>query len=113
MMWPMPGWLAGNTEGLVTSDHVLVELFTLLKARGQYRIALEVGDEMWSGKLARIEPVSSVDLMSAWIIFKRFDDKRWSFVDCISRVVMERLDIKKAFTFDEHFRQFGTVTVVP
>lgn len=40
-------------------------------------------------------------------------DKQWSFTDCTSRVVMERLGIQKVFAFDDHFRQFGTVTVVP
>jgi len=26
---------------------------------------------------------------------------------------MEKLEITEAFAFDQHFRQFGTVTVVP
>jgi hypothetical protein len=31
----------------------------------------------------------------------------------IRRVVMERLGIQRAFAFDDHFRQFGNVSVVP
>jgi predicted nucleic acid-binding protein len=45
-------------------------------------------------------------------VFQRFHDKEWSFTDCTSRVVMQRLGIQRAFAFDDHFRQFGTVTVV-
>ena len=31
----------------------------------------------------------------------------------VDTVVIERLSITTAFAFDEHFRQFGKVTVVP
>ena len=37
----------------------------------------------------------------------------WSFADCTSYIVMKRHRIKMAFSFDDHFPQFGTVQVVP
>lgn len=37
----------------------------------------------------------------------RHTDKDFSFADAISFVVMERLGISYAFTFDQHFRQYG------
>jgi predicted nucleic acid-binding protein len=49
----------------------------------------------------------------AWVFFSTFQDKGWSFTVCVSRVVMERLSIATACAFDVHFRQFGTVAVVP
>jgi len=49
----------------------------------------------------------------AWQVFATYRDKGWSFTDCVSRVVIERLGIATAFAFDVHFRQFGTLTVVP
>ena len=54
-----------------------------------------------------------VDLTLAWQTFEQFDDKSWSFTDCTSKVVMEQRGIRKAFAFDHHFYQFGTVQVVP
>lgn len=42
-----------------------------------------------------------------------FHDKRWSFTDCTSKVVMEEVGCRTAIAFDEHFRQFGTVAVEP
>ena len=39
--------------------------------------------------------------------------KGWSFTDCTSKVIMERLNISTAFSFDEHFEQFGSVIRVP
>jgi predicted nucleic acid-binding protein len=49
----------------------------------------------------------------AWRVFSTYRDKGWSFTDCVSRVVMERLGITTAAAFDEHFHQFGMVAVVP
>jgi predicted nucleic acid-binding protein len=46
-------------------------------------------------------------------IYIEFVDKAWSFTDCTSYAVMRRLSITKALSFDDDFRQFGTVQVVP
>jgi len=40
-------------------------------------------------------------------------DKEWSFTDCTSKFVIAQLAIAYALSFDQHFRQFGTVIVVP
>ena len=37
------------------------------------------------------------------IFLARHRDKDYSFVDCLSFVVMERLGIRKAFAVDGHF----------
>jgi predicted nucleic acid-binding protein len=60
-----------------------------------------------------IEWVTQEDILQAWEVYQSYHDKAWSFTDCVSLVVMERLGIKTAFAFDKHFRQFGTVAVVP
>ncbi len=106
-------WYLANTRPLVTTEYVVAELLTLLKARGQYRIALDVGDDLSFEAMGRIEFVSPADLRDAWTVFQTFTDKQWSFNDCVSRVVMQRLGIREAFACDQHFRQFGTVTVMP
>ena len=106
-------WLEQNTEPLVTTDYVLDELLTLLKRRGEFQRAVWLGDEMLRGRIAVFEWVTPADVEAALDVFRQFHDKQWSFTDCTSRVVMERLAIPTAFAFDEHFRQFGNVTVVP
>jgi predicted nucleic acid-binding protein len=106
-------WLEANTEPLVTTDYIVDELLTLLKMRGEYQRALEVGPLLLQGEIAYLEWVGQGDVRKAWTIFQQYQDKDWSFTDCISRVVIERLEIQTAFAFDDHFRQFGTVTVVP
>jgi predicted nucleic acid-binding protein len=106
-------WLATNVEPLVTTDYVIDELLTLLKIRGEYQRALRLGASLFAGAIARLVWVMPDDVQEAWTIFQRYQDKGWSFTDCVSRVIMQRLAIQTAFAFDEDFRQFGTVTVVP
>jgi len=106
-------WLRANRAALLTTDYVVDEVLTLLKARGQYRRALELGEGLFSGDVAVLYSATPADIRSAWQIFQRFSDKAWSFTDCVSKEVMANLDIGMAFAFDEHFHQFATVRVVP
>jgi uncharacterized protein len=53
------------------------------------------------------------DLNEATATFIQYADKDWSYTDCLSKVMMERLQVAEAFAFDNHFRQFGTVRVLP
>lgn len=46
-------------------------------------------------------------------ILFRYTDKAFSFADAISFVVMERLGITQAFTFDQHFAQYGFTVLTP
>jgi predicted nucleic acid-binding protein len=46
-------------------------------------------------------------------VFQEFSDKRWSFTDCISYIVIRRLMLPTAVSLDHHFRQFGNCRVVP
>jgi hypothetical protein len=51
--------------------------------------------------------------IAAWHVFIQFGDKGWAFTDCTSKLIMERLGISAAFSFDEHFEKFGSVVRVP
>lgn len=106
-------FLASNSDRLVTTDYVLDESLTLLKVRGEFERALVLGKQILENDICHLEWITKSDLHAAWLVFQQYRDKQWSFTDCISRVVMSRLGIDKAFAFDNHFRQFGTVTVVP
>jgi len=106
-------WLETNVSRLVTTDDVFDELMTLLKIRGEFQRALRIGAALLAEEIADLVWVRPDDVQHAWETFRRYEDKGWSFTDCVSRVVMQRLGIQQAFAFDEHFRQFGTVTVVP
>jgi len=106
-------WLQQNSEPLITSDYIINETLTLLRMRGYPILALDMGQALFGGELAEIVRISDEDFQEAWHVFGKFSDKEWSFTDCTSKVVMERLGIGAAFSFDVHFRQFGSVRVVP
>ena len=107
------GWFEENTYPLITADYIVDELLTLLKVRGEFHRALEIGPAFFNGNVCRLEWVRQTDVADGWLVFSNYRDKDWSFTDCVSRVVMERLGIVTAVAFDEHFRQFGNVAVVP
>ena len=106
-------WFARQRQPLLTTDYVVDETLTLLRARGHSEAALALGQQFFDGSLATIYHLTEADIRDAWQMFRRFADKEWSFTDCSSKVVMEKLGITEAFAFDQHFRQFGTVDVVP
>ena len=106
-------WFAENREPLITSDYVVDETLTLLRARGERRRASEMGLRFFQGRIAHIHFLNEADIRAAWRVFVRFADKDWSFTDCTSMVLCERLAITSAFAFDTHFRQFGSLSVWP
>lgn len=106
-------WYRTNVYDLVTTDYVVDELVTLLMVRGQRRRITLVREAVFEGEFIAIEHVTVDDFRQAFAIHEKFADKEWSFTDCTSKVVMERLGIRTAFSFDKHFRQFQTVAVVP
>lgn len=106
-------WLRQNKQPLLTTDHVVDEILTLLKVRGQLAVALSLGQNLFDGNLSHIHHVTEIELRAAWQTFRQFADKEWSFTDCTSKVIMNKLGLARAFAFDQHFRQFGSITVVP
>ena len=102
-----------SKEPLLTTDYVVDETLTLLRARGYDQRALVLGAEFFSGSLAELYYLSEADIQEAWEVFRKYDDKKWSFTDCASKVVMEQLQITQAISLDHHFHQFGNIYVMP
>lgn len=106
-------WLKQNREPLLTTDYLIDETLTLLRVRMEKARAAALGEQLFGGRLAAIYFLTENDIRAAWDVFRDYADKEWSFTDCTSKVVMEGLRLTTAFSFDKHFRQFGTILVVP
>jgi len=106
-------WVRQNQLPLITTDYIIDETLTLLRMRSQYTRAIDFGDLIFSGQVTQIYYLAEDDILAAWQVFRTYNDKEWSFTDCTSKVVIERLGLTHAFAFDRHFHQFGTVAVVP
>jgi predicted nucleic acid-binding protein len=98
---------------LITTDYILDETMTLLRVRGERRRTQEFGRRVLEERICRLVWVEKQDVAKAAILFESHPDKDWSFTDCVSRAVMERLKTDRIFGFDTHFREFGSVIVVP
>jgi uncharacterized protein len=98
---------------LVTTDYVLDEYLTLLKVRGEARRISDLGRRILEERVCQLIWVEKPDVYKAWTIIESYRDKVWSFTDCVSRAVIERLGIAEAFAFDDHFREFGNVIILP
>jgi hypothetical protein len=96
----------------VTTNFVLDETYTLLLRKGGHHIAVRFGDRIGQTQLVEIIHISPSIEEDAWLVFKKYDDKLFSFTDCISFVVMRQHDIHKTFTSDHHFRQMGFETLL-
>ena len=106
-------WMRRNHQPLVTTDYVLDELLTLLKLRESHPVAAAAGVALLDRQVTRLERIGETDFPGAWQVFQQYSDKGWSFTDCTSKVVMQRLSVTHAFAFDSHFEEFGTIIRVP
>ncbi len=106
-------WLAKNRIKLLTTDYIIDELLTLLKARGHTDTAIKIGEQFFVRQQHQIYYLNRDDILESWKVFQQFNDKEWSFTDCTSKVIIEKLSIKSALAFDEHFKQFGTINILP
>src|SRR3990172_3592459 len=89
-------------DRLVTTDHVLVETWLLLR----HRVHRQAAERFWEGLragVAAVESVTSADLEGAWAIGEAFSDQEFSIVDRTSFAVMERRGIRRAASFDHDF----------
>jgi predicted nucleic acid-binding protein len=89
-------------EPLLTTDHVLVETWLLLRHRLGGEAARAFWDALRRGA-AQLEQVLRPDLDVAWEIGEDFPDQDFSLVDRTSFAVMRRLGVARAATFDEDF----------
>jgi type III restriction enzyme len=60
-----------------------------------------------------LQSVTAADLQKALQVFRRYSDHLFSFVDCTSFVVMERLGITYAVAFDSNFDEYPRLIKVP
>ena len=91
---------------LLTTDHILGETYTLLKARRKHQFIHAFRSLLDSGGI-QVAWTDGDAFKAAEQYFLRHADKNYSFVDCLSFVVMKERRITEALTADHHFTQAG------
>jgi predicted nucleic acid-binding protein len=92
---------------LHTSVPVIVETFTFLDRNANRDVALIWKESIYKPDAVKIVPCELRDLELAWGYFLRADFHKLSVVDATSFVVMKRLRIRLAYSFDHHFAVAG------
>ena len=91
----------------VTSDYVLDETATLLKARGRGHLVKPLLDRVFQGEACQVEWMDPARFAGTQSFFLKHSDHAWSFTDCFSFVLMRELRLREALTKDAHFREAG------
>ena len=92
---------------LATTNHVLGETWTFLRARASHADAVEFLDNAdASPRLSVVHVVPELEEAAIeWL--RRHDERRYSFVDATSFALMRSLKIKDALAFDGDFSAAG------
>jgi predicted nucleic acid-binding protein len=96
----------------VTTDYVLDETATLLKARGYGHLLPAFFERLQSSHACHIEWIDSDRFQAAKAFFLKHADQAWSFTDCVSFCVMKELRMREALTKDGHFQDAGFVALL-
>ncbi len=101
------GALSRHNLVIFVTDYVIDETLTLVLARAGHSVAVMCGEWLLHSPSIHLVRIDENQWDSAWDLFRRYDDKDFSFTDCTSFVVMEAYNLVDAFTFDRHFEQMG------
>jgi len=104
---------AEQRRRFVTTDYVLDETATLLKARGHAHRLSHFFDTLLASTACRIEWTDAERFWATKALFLKYLDHGWSFTDCLSIQVMKRLRLRQALTKDAHFAEAGFDVLLP
>lgn len=77
---------------IYTPDYLFDEITTaILVLTKDKDLAIKIGESIRTSKITKIVKVDEGIFDRAWEIFKQYKDKRWSFTDCTSFAIMEKL----------------------
>jgi predicted nucleic acid-binding protein len=91
----------------VTTDYILDETATLLKARGHGHLARDFFETVFMSAACRLEWMEPDRFAATRQLFLKYHDQAWSFTDCFSFCIMREHKLHDALTTDGHFREAG------
>jgi len=99
-------------QRFVTTDYVLDESATLLKARGLTHILKAFFETVAASTVCRVEWMDADRFAACQAFFLKHQDQPWSFTDCVSFHLMRELRLKRALTKDAHFEGAGFIPLL-
>jgi predicted nucleic acid-binding protein len=89
---------------------VFSETVTWIRTKVSIYYSIQIGELLRQEH--RYIPLSFADDDASWELFRRYDDKKWSYTDCTILAMSQRLGINQIFAFDNHIRQMANLNVV-
>jgi len=99
--------LERSGQRCATSPFVVNEVATLLARWAGAPFAVERVEALYRSEVLTIERAHAEDELAALDLMKRYGDQQIGFTDCLSFALMRKAGIRRAFTFDRHFRIAG------
>lgn len=100
------GSLSQRKTSAFLSTNIILETLTILSQRISKKKALELLDELRSGKYIIIHPDEDL-VFEGEKIFRQVRSKNVSYSDCLSFAVMREYKIEQVLSFDIHFKKQG------
>ena len=104
--------LEGENILWVISDYILDEFLTVLLVRRNKQFAIEIGQAILDDPNINVVKVEKDIFNNAWKLFSRNKKQTWSFTDSTSYILVKKLKITEAVSFDKHFLEFGVKLLV-
>src|SRR3954463_6083540 len=97
-------WLTRQKYFFVVTPYIFAEVYASFSRMGNIRE--QIIRDIWQNPIVRVEQCDFEDQQNALDLLVQHHDKSFSFCDSLSFVVMTRMDIAQAASFDQHFHQF-------
>jgi uncharacterized protein len=91
----------------VTTDYVIDETFSLLKARGLRHLSPALRNLILTSKSLRLEWTEPGDFTATADFFLKHLNQHFSFTDCRSFLLMREYKLRDALTTDKQFTNAG------
>ena len=96
--------LVDDKTQLITSNLVVHETAMLLARRVSKKAAIQFLGLIFKDSVVEVIQSTSSSEQSAYAYFGKYAEHDFSITDCLSFVIMKQNLIKRAFTFDKHFK---------
>jgi predicted nucleic acid-binding protein len=93
-----------NRNNLITSNLVVHEAAMLLSRKLSKEAASRFLQTIYNDDDVEVIHCNEAVEKEAYSIFHHYAEQDFSIVDCVSFVLMKKLEIKRVFTFDKHFK---------
>ena len=89
------------------SNFIIDEILTFFNTKGFHQKAIEIYESIFNSSKFEIIYIDKIIFDKSFLFIKKNKDKKYSFTDCTSFIIMNSFKIHNVLSFDNHFSQAG------